>query len=291
VKARWVFAAALGSIVVASGDADAFCRTTTSPVPADYDPAIRGCWTQGSPIAWLWDQRVHYELDAAASRQISLADATNAADQAFARWSNVQCEGGPPSVTAYDDGPVDASAAAAECDSTPCDPTQPGAYHLIVFRDDGWAYDDLSNTLALTTVTYGIDTAVLFNAEIEINSHNNTLTTLQPPPPGAFDLQTILTHEAGHFLGLAHAPNDTSVMYAYYRNDSRELTADDVAGVCAAYSVQSPAGASTCRLAPSPSGARPALVLAVLLAIAWARRRACASSGARSGRDDRALFI
>jgi hypothetical protein len=274
VRARWVFAAALVSIVVASGDAGAFCRTMTVPLPADYDPTIRGCWTQGSPIAWLWDQRVPYELDAAASRQISLGDATNAADQAFAQWANVQCEGGRPNVTAYDDGPIEASAVAAQCRTTPCDPTQPGAYHLIVFRDDGWAYDDPTNTLALTTVTYGIDSAVLFNAEIEINSHDHTLTTTQPSPPGAFDLQTILTHEAGHFLGLAHATNDTAVMYAYYAHDSRELTADDVAGVCAAYPVRSPApGTLSCRLTPSRSGAQAVAVGVVLLAIARARRR------------------
>ena len=71
-------------------------------------------------------------------------------------------------------------AVAAWSAPTPCDPTQPGAYHLIVFRDDGWAYDDPSNTLALTTVTYGIDSAVLFDAEIEINSHDHTLTTSSP---------------------------------------------------------------------------------------------------------------
>jgi hypothetical protein len=273
VRARWAFAAALGTIVGASADADAFCRTTTSPIPADYDPTTRGCWTQGSPIAWLWDQHVPYELDAAASRQISLADASYAADQAFLRWTNAPCEGGPPNVTAYDDGPINAAAVAAECKSTPCDPTKPGAYHLIVFRDDGWAYDDPSNTLALTTVTYGIDSAVLFNAEIEINSHDHTLTTQQPAPPGAFDLQTILTHEAGHFLGLAHATNDTAVMYAYYGHNARELTVDDVAGVCTAYPALSPAGAVSCRLAAERSGARPVAALAVLLAIAWARRR------------------
>jgi Matrixin len=273
VRARWVFAAALGSIVVASGDAGAFCRTTTAPVPADYDPTIRGCWNEGNPIAWLWDQRVPYQLDAAASRQISLADATNAADQAFAAWSNVRCEGGSPNVTAYDDGPVDAAAVNAECKTTPCDPTQPGAYHLIVFRDDGWEYDDPSNTLALTTVTYGVDSAVLFNAEIEINSHDHTLTTLEPPPPGAFDLQTILTHEAGHFLGLAHATSDSAVMYAYYAHDSRTLSADDTAGVCASYPPQPVPGALSCRLAPRRSGAGSAALGAALLAIAWVRRR------------------
>jgi hypothetical protein len=273
VRARWVFAAALGSIVVASGDAGAFCRTTTSPLPADYDPTSRGCWTQGRPIAWLWDQRVPYELDAAASRQISLADATYAADQAFVRWSNAQCVAGSPNVTAFNDGPVDAAAVAAECKSTPCDPTMPGAYHLIVFRDDGWEYDDPSNTLALTTVTYGIDSAILFNAEIEINSHDHTLTTQQPAPPGAFDLQTILTHEAGHFLGLAHATNDTAVMYAYYGHNSRELTVDDVAGVCAVYPPLTAPGSVSCRLSAERSAMRPFAAVAVLLAIAWARRR------------------
>ena len=273
MRAGWALVTALGSLLVASRDADAFCRTTTSPVPADYDPTLRGCWDEGSPIAWLWDERVPYELDAAASRQISLADATNAADQAFAQWANARCEGGPPNVTAFDDGPVDAAAVAAACTSTPCDPTMPGAYHLIVFRDDGWAYDDPTNTLALTTVTYGIDSAVLFNAEIEINSHDHTLTTQEPPPPGAFDLQTILTHEAGHFLGLAHATSDTSVMYAYYGHDSRELMADDVAGLCSAYPPRTLPGDISCRLVPARSGARPVIMGAALLALAWVRRR------------------
>jgi hypothetical protein len=260
---------------MATGEAGAFCRTTTSPMPADYDPTIMGCWTQGQPIAWLWDERVDYELDAAASRQIDLADATRAADQAFAAWSSVQCAGGPPNVTAFDKGPVDAAAVTADCTSTPCDPTQPAAYHLIVFRDDGWAYDDPANTLALTTVTYGVDSAVLLNAEIEINSHDHTLTTQQPAPPGAFDLQTILTHEAGHFLGLAHATSETSVMYAYYAQDARELTADDVAGLCAAYPPTVGTAGLSCRLAPAKSGGEPVAVGAALLGLVWARRRRC----------------
>jgi hypothetical protein len=273
VPSRWFFAAAVGSIVASACDAGAFCRTTTAAIPADYDPTLRGCWNEGSPIAWLWDQRVPYELDAAASRQISLADATQAADQAFARWSQVRCDGGPPNVTTFDDGPVDAPAVAAECTSTPCDPTLPGGYHLIVFRDDGWEYDDPTNTLALTTVTYGVDSAVLLNAEIEINSHDHVLTTRDPPPPGAFDLQTILTHEAGHFLGLAHATNDEAVMYAYYSQNSRELSVDDTAGVCAAYPPHAATAGVSCRLGASRSGGSSVAAGAALLALVWARRR------------------
>ncbi|HTB75730.1 MAG TPA: matrixin family metalloprotease, partial [Polyangiaceae bacterium] len=171
------------------------------------------------------------------------------------------------------DGPVSAAAVAADCGTTPCDPTQPGGYHLIVFRDSGWAYDDPTSTLALTTVTYGIDSAVLFDAEIEINSHDHTLSTKLPTPPGAFDLQTILTHEAGHFLGLAHATNDTSVMYAYYAQDTRWLSADDAAGLCQAYPPRNQPGVLSCQLAPARSGARPVVLGAMLLALAWVRRR------------------
>jgi hypothetical protein len=268
-------------MVVATRDAAAFCRTTTMPVPAGFDPTVDGCWTQGSDIAWLWDQHVGYQLDAAASRQISLADATRAADQAFARWNDVVCPGGQaPNVTAVDNGPVSAATVAAECGSTPCDPSLPGAYHLVVFRDDGWEYDDPANTLALTTVTYEVDSAVLFNAEIEINSHDHMLTTTEPPPPGSFDLQTILTHEAGHFLGLAHATKETSVMYAYYSDDARELSNDDIAGICAAYppAASQNAGVS-CALGAQggPGGEERGGALlgagAALLALVWVRRR------------------
>jgi Matrixin len=280
VRPLWLSAAALVLTTVASRDAAAFCRTTTDPLPAGYDPTVQGCWNQGKAIAWLWDQRVGFEVDAAASRQVDLADATLAADQAFARWSTAQCPGGgSPNVAAFDDGPISSAQVSADCSSTPCDPTVPGNYHVIVFRDDGWEYDDPTNTLALTTVTYGVDSAVLFNAEIEINTHDHTISTTEPPPQGAFDLQAILTHEAGHFLGLAHATNEASMMYAYYSQGSRELTDDDVEGICTAYPPQETAGSLSCSLLSSHAlrssrtGGASAMTAACLMALAWARRR------------------
>jgi len=58
----------------------------------------------------------------------------------------------------------------------------------------------------------------LFDADIEINSSPTArpLTTQEPPDPSTIDLQAILTHEAGHFFGLAHATDESVVMYAYY---------------------------------------------------------------------------
>jgi hypothetical protein len=269
-----VFTAMFASTVVTAGNAGAFCRTTTEPLPPGFDPTVDGCWTKGAPIAWLWDQRVGYSLAAAASRQVDLADATAAADRAFARWNDVDCNGGSPNVTVFDAGSVDAQTVAAECSTTPCDPTAPAGYHLVVFRDDGWAYDDPANTLALTTVTYAVDSAVLFDAEIEINTHNHTLSTAVPTPAGAFDLESVLTHEAGHFLGLAHATSEKAVMYAYYSADTRELTQDDTAGICAMYPPQPATAGVSCGIGTSRSGGWPfAAIAAGFVALVWARRR------------------
>ena len=41
--------------------------------------------------------------------------------------------------------------------------------------------------------------------------------------------------EAGHFLGLAHTPELTAVMYARYNSGTTALTSDDVTGICAIY--------------------------------------------------------
>jgi hypothetical protein len=50
-----------------------------------------------------------------------------------------------------------------------------------------------------------------------------------------FDLQAILTHEAGHFLGLAHATDTNAIMYAYYQPGAIQLTSDDVDAICTVY--------------------------------------------------------
>jgi hypothetical protein len=52
-----------------------------------------------------------------------------------------------------------------------------------------------------------------------------------------------VTHEAGHYLGLAHSNDPTSVMSQFYSSAHAELADDDRAGICAAYPQ---AGAPTC---------------------------------------------
>jgi hypothetical protein len=287
---RFRIAAALvaaGVLLATAGDAGAYCRTTTAQIPAGYDPAVYGCWQEGTPVAWTAG-RVGYSLDSAGSRQVSLADATRAAHQAFGAWNSAPCEGGKPNVQAFDNGPVTSTAAADDCGLDKCDPTYHDPQHVIVFRDDGWPYDDNTNTLALTTVTYGIDSAEIFDADIEINSAQHKLTVQEPPPYGVYDLQAILTHEAGHFFGLAHATSTSSIMYAFYKSGAVSLSPDDVDGACTVYSPlnTSPDGVA-CACDVVGSGRRgtagaAACVLALLGLLTYRSRRRLARSTRRT---------
>jgi hypothetical protein len=281
-----VFAAAavLASLahLFATSDAHAYCRTTTVPPDAGYDPASVGsCWTQGRPVAWPLGARIGYELDETASTQVDLAQVTMAADQAFTAWNTASCpfgpDGGSPNVFGYESGTVDAALVSTDCGLIQCGPTVHDTHHVITFRDSSWTSNDPVNTLALTIVTYGVSSGTIFDADIEINSGQHTISTANPLPAGAYDLRSILTHEAGHFFGLAHSQNLNAVMYAYYRPESITLTPDDVAGICSIYVPSKDSGGGCAfSAAPTSSHACVAFGTLALAAVYVRRRRRCA---------------
>jgi hypothetical protein len=214
--------------------ARAFCRTTTATLPADYDPS-QGCYDAGR-VLWWRNACVGYSLQENASRQVTLAQAEQAIATAFAKWTGTACPGDDAgvsrvSIDVRDEGPV-------VCDKIQYNQTAPNQ-HVILFHDDVWPYDDAYNTLALTTVTFDPDTGELYDADMEINSTPGVpLTVSGPVPPGGYDFEAIVTHETGHFLGMAHSPDTRATMYARYVQGStamRDLAEDDVAGICSAY--------------------------------------------------------
>jgi MYXO-CTERM domain-containing protein len=266
--------AALAVSLVAPRAASAYCRTTTDHEPIPYNPVSNGCWNQGTPLAWEGGQKVAYSIDSAASSQISLADATRIAKIAFNQWNNATCASGQkPNVQVVDGGPVSAAQASTDCGLVQCDPTVHDPQHVIVFDDAAWPHNDPNNTLALTTVTYGIDSGEIYDADIEINSAQHTLSAQDPPAtPGAFSLQAILTHEAGHFFGLAHATSSAPVMYAQYQVTATSLTQDDVDGVCSTYPQPTKSGCA-CESAPAQANAWAVAACAGLAVGAVVRRR------------------
>lgn len=165
--------------------------------------------------------------------------------------------------------------------------------------------------VAYTVTLYDPATGAIVDGDIEVNGWDGQLAgaNLTTPPTNGWyftcgddaptctaygqagctymDLRNTVTHEVGHFLGLAHTAVASTTMYSLTQpgeTQKRTLSPDDVAGVCAIY--------------PKPSGcssAGGAGVLAAVLALAAApltRRRsprtpppgACRRSPRPSGR-------
>jgi hypothetical protein len=225
------WAIALVLLFVPSSPARAACRTITQALPAGYDPAD-GCFYPSSGYVPLWwsNACVGFSVQQDASKQVTWAAADATAQSAFAKWSGVQCANGAdatPSIQAQDEGAV----ACSTVEYSEAGPNQ----HVLIFRDESWPYSDEYNTLALTTVTFDSVTGEILDADMEINTAQHTVVTTTPVPQGAYDLESILTHEAGHFLGLAHSPDKDAVMYALYQPGSTTLTSDDISGICSIY--------------------------------------------------------
>jgi hypothetical protein len=244
--------ASIASILASATWASAFCRTRTVNTPADYDPAISGCWLQGLPLYWR-NACVGYDIQQDASKQISYDDAASDIALAFTRWTSTTCSGadgsGRVSIDVRDLGPV-------ACNLVQYNQTGPNQ-HVIIFRDDDWPYHDTSNTLALTTVTYDTQTGEIFDADMEINTYQYTMSVAPQVQGGGYDFLAIVTHETGHFLGMAHSTDDTATMYAHYTPGSeamRLLREDDIDGICTIYP---PNGTRNVSTAASHSGSLP----------------------------------
>jgi MYXO-CTERM domain-containing protein len=221
---------AAGSATLLLGaQAEAYCRTSTCPSGSAGEvcvPAASGdC---GTPLYWA-QPCFGFAVQQNASRQVPWDTADGIAQQAFATWVTTACgAGGRPNMQVVDFGPIECSARQYNQSG--------GNANVIVFRDDGWPYAGQWSTLALTTVTYNLDTGEIYDADMEVNASDVTLTTGDTNVQ--FDLLSIVTHEAGHMLGLAHSQVPDTTMGRQYQSGEttmRSLTADDVAAICAVY--------------------------------------------------------
>jgi hypothetical protein len=234
----FAFAAAL-AVLAASRGALAFCQSSACPPRPDGSTQGQTCTPAGDgdcgvPLQWR-QPCIGFNVAAQASTHVTLEEAESILQQAFAAWAAVDCGGeGPPSIEVFDLGVV--SCANVEYNQ------HAGNTNVLVFRDDGWPHEsDASggnaDTLALTTVTYDVEKGDIYDADIEVNTAMNTFTTTEDPGPNDYDLLGVLTHEVGHFLGLAHSPVDGATMFATYNGgpDIRTLEQDDMDAICKAY--------------------------------------------------------
>lgn len=232
--------AGVAVVLGATAPARAFCRTTTCThdCRADFD----GCSASGLQLWWA-TSCVGYSLDAQLTKNLPAADAREAIKQSFFAWADVDCGGGERASMTF-----------AQLDDLSCRRTgyrSEGAnVNLVMFQDDDWTYRGIDGTLAKTTVTFSSETGEILDADIAINSAYNNLTTSDVSV--AYDLRSIVTHEVGHLLGLAHSSDFDATMFAAYDPGTvelRTLAADDIKAICATYP---PRRAATCD--PTPRG-------------------------------------
>lgn len=229
---RHALAALLAVSALAAGQkAQAFCLThgcnpqTDSCVPND-----RGCVLQGPLLHWRSGcVSVDLQQDGSPKRGISYEAAHDVLVQSFAQWLNADCGGGQkPSIEVSDYGAV-------ACHTAEYNQDSPNA-NIVMFRDEDWPYENAIDTLALTTLIFDAENGEIFDADIEVNTHQSSMTTGKVGPRDV-DLHSVLTHEVGHFLGLSHSDVAQSTMESSYSPGLTEMATieyDDQKGICAA---------------------------------------------------------
>ena len=229
--------------LLVSGNARAWCRTTTcdrTDPPANCGTSIStACTTTGTPIAWP-STCVSTSVSAHGSVKlgISAAEMRQEVQDAFKEWTTADCGDGKTPNFVVDIFP-DVNCTNVTGDKIGFKSEGPN-YNVWIFRDSDWPYGmagEDENAIAITTTQFSETTGVIYDSDVEFNSQFQDFSTQQDVVV-RMDLPSVIQHEAGHFLGLAHsqAPNATMLPSLDAGDTSRRsLESDDISAICAAY--------------------------------------------------------
>lgn len=233
--------ATLLTVLLIASPAAAFCRSTTckgGDCPADAD----GCPSTGKPLYWAGGC-VGFSFQKDLTTKLPGPDVKAAVRRSFQSWTGVPCPGGGQASIAFSEAQDVTCALSTYADKGP-------NVNVVLFRDYDFPYRGIDNTLAKTTVTFEATTGEILDADIEVNAAFNEVTIADSKV--VYDLESIMTHEIGHFLGIAHTEVAAATMNAAYDVGSttfRSLDPDDLAAACAIYP---PGRKATCD--PTPRG-------------------------------------
>ncbi|MDP6963335.1 MAG: matrixin family metalloprotease, partial [Planctomycetota bacterium] len=111
-----------------------------------------------------------------------------------------------------------------------------GSGHTITFDENNSSgyFPGGSGIVAITPISYLLADGRIIDADILFNGSQFSFSTDQST--GTFDVQDVLTHEVGHFIGLDHSPVVSGTMWPYVSTSQwlhRSLAQDDEAGAVA----------------------------------------------------------
>ncbi len=254
--------------------AAAWCRTRSERQP----PSQIVCATGGVAVAWQGTCVSVHVNPAVTAPGIPRDLLRTVVEEGASAWNGLRCDGAASTFQLW----------VGEDVTDPVEFTagQP-ARNVITWRSTwGDDRDHDPRAAAITTTFFSARSGAILDADVELNVHALTPFSADGGP-GTTDLRTVVLHELGHVLGLAHSEQRTAVMYfeAGQGERRRVLTADDVAGLCTIYPPWRQArcdpelrtealegGGLTCASGPRHSDRGAPLAVGVLVAL-WHRRR------------------
>jgi hypothetical protein len=192
-------------IALESAPAHAYChKSTCDPTVQECQRDEYGCVSSGYGYVWP-SLPIPFRISIDGSSQFPDTDELHAViRRAFHRWEVVECDTGTTSLRFVE---------GTDITSTLVNGTDAPLDFGIYFRDATWEGD--STALALTRQKPYLNSGRITGASIEVNTAEKTFR-LEDGTAGEFDLEAVLTHEAGHYLGLDHSLEPGAIMQKDY---------------------------------------------------------------------------
>lgn len=215
------------------GTANAYCRLSTGmPKPGP----VGECVISGEPLFWARPCLSYSLVERARSvppfEDDEAFDIRDAVGESFARWAEVGCAGVPLPISLRQTEDL------ALCDRPEHNRDGPNG-NVIAFIEAWEARGLPLDAFGVTLVWHDKRTGEILDADMQLNEQSGTFDFCRGRCEGdGVDLENVLTHEAGHFLGLGHSDEVNASMYGEsVRGEVRKrlLSRDDAAGVCEVY--------------------------------------------------------
>ncbi len=250
------------------------------PLPASAFQRTKVVDREGVFLFWP-TRSVAYVINELGSQDVPLVEATGAIKRSFFSWASPSCT---------DIYPLCGGTTPERRTNVVLGQGEvPDKQNLIVWHEDQWPPAGVGDRMiteempAVTTVVFDVDTGVIIDADIDLNGVHFFWTVSDDPNQVITDIQSIVTHEIGHLLGLDHSEDPETTMYPSTtegQTHKRSLSQDDQDGICFIYpfggntplgpgqSSELPDVEGGCRVAPAAPSS-PLLFLGLMLICAF----------------------